>query len=68
MAAVEFPVEALGTAVGDGAWFWASGRSRFPAVSHLIPKIGAGERLPGHCPMVAISEDWRSSVSGQPGP
>jgi hypothetical protein len=30
MAAVEFPVEALGTAVGDGAWFWASCRSRFP--------------------------------------
>jgi hypothetical protein len=30
MAAVEFPVEALGTAVSDGAWFWAPGRSRFP--------------------------------------
>jgi hypothetical protein len=30
MAAVESPVEALGTAVSDGAWLWASGRSRFP--------------------------------------
>jgi hypothetical protein len=29
MAAVEFPVEALGPAVSDGTWFWASGRSRF---------------------------------------
>jgi hypothetical protein len=30
MAAVEFPVEALGSAIGDGAWFLAPGRSRFP--------------------------------------
>jgi hypothetical protein len=54
MAAVEFPVEAFGTAVRDGAWFWASGRSRF---SRGLP--------PAHCAMAALSEDRRSSVSGQ---
>jgi hypothetical protein len=26
---VEFPVEGLGSGLGNGAWFWASGRSRF---------------------------------------
>jgi hypothetical protein len=31
MAAVEFPIEPLGTAVSDGAWLWASARSRSPA-------------------------------------
>jgi hypothetical protein len=30
MVAVESPVEALGTAVSDGAWLWASGLSHFP--------------------------------------
>jgi hypothetical protein len=30
MTSVEFPIEALGTAVIDGAWLWAPGRSRFP--------------------------------------
>jgi hypothetical protein len=29
MAAVEFPVGAPGSGIGDGAWFWASGRFRF---------------------------------------
>jgi hypothetical protein len=30
MAAVKFPVEALGTALSDGAWVLAPGRSSFP--------------------------------------
>jgi hypothetical protein len=55
MAAVESPVEAPASGIGDGAWFWASGRSRFP---HGL--------LPAHCAMAALSEDRRSSVSGQP--
>jgi hypothetical protein len=55
MAAVESPVEAPGSGIGDGAWFWASGRSRFP---HGLP--------PAHCVMAALSDARRSSVSGQP--
>jgi hypothetical protein len=55
MAAVEFPVEAPGSGIGDGAWLWASGRSRFP---RGLP--------PAHCAMAVLSEDRRSSVSGQP--
>jgi hypothetical protein len=30
MAAVESPVEAPGSGIGNVAWFWASGPSRFP--------------------------------------
>jgi hypothetical protein len=52
MAAVGFPVEAPGSGIGDGAWFWASGRSRFP---RGIP--------PAHYAMAALVAKLSSTVS-----
>jgi hypothetical protein len=54
MAAVEFPGEAPGSGIGNGAWFWALGRPRFP---RGLPSA--------HCAMAAISEDQRSSVGSR---
>jgi hypothetical protein len=65
MAAVELPVEALGSEIGDGTWFWAAGRPRFPR--RLPPAFGL-QRLPADRAMAVLSEDRWSSVSGQPSP
>jgi hypothetical protein len=66
MAAVEFPVEAFDSRIGDGAWFWGFGRSRFlrglPPASglesaclrtapwHRCPKIGGARSAVSHGP------------------
>jgi hypothetical protein len=60
MAAVEFPVEALGSAVGNGAWCWAPGPSLSPR-SRVC--FRAGERLPAHCAIVVMARDYGDRIA-----
>jgi hypothetical protein len=46
MAAVEFSVEAFGTEVRDGAWFWAFGRSCFPRGFPVASRVKRACALP----------------------